>query len=547
MLGKGPVTEMIFEEPFRFSFADAVVLREELHPTAVGSVSTGAPGSDASVTLREDGDVYYFDFVIPRGLDGHDLDIDDAMSDFSDRPVANAAIKAYVDEADAGLNESVEALSLRLDLTEGTPYVGMSATDNNVTLEPNVYYAFPVMSTLTVSLGGTVPSDKLREYRFRFSSGPVATVLTLPDNIMGLLPVEPYHTYDVAILDGFLRYQSWDERSWAAIRRLVRMGRIGELYQVGDQLTCLYRGEPVAWDIIGIDCETPSDGIHTHSLTLQLHESFGTMPFEQAEAICCTGSALPTGNYRMAVNGRDCDFTLSQPLPAGGQIAVTSWSGSGITSFPVKLATYTGPTATEAIETNIQVSAEPLDGTIALTDINEFSRARYGYNRWKTSSIRKWLSSRKTAGQVWTPDNRFSRPPVWAAGTDGFLNGWESDFVNVLGWVEKTTLTPESESETQPELVFLPSKTEIYAGKNNGVTEGAPYPFYSAGSDLPAPGDGEDSNRIRSREETPCLWYLRSPIAGTEFNREQYVTASGKVSMLTPITQLDLFPIVCII
>jgi len=102
-------------KPFRFAFADAVVLREKLHTIGVGNVTTGEPGSDVKVTIRRDGDTYYFDFEIPRGQDGIVTVPDGAISDTSQNTVENRVIKAYVDEAVSQLQEEMDYLTADME------------------------------------------------------------------------------------------------------------------------------------------------------------------------------------------------------------------------------------------------------------------------------------------------------------------------------------------------------------------------------------------------------------------------------------------------
>jgi len=99
---------MEFHKPFRFSFADAVILKEDLHAVGIGTVTTGEPESDVEVTLRRDGDTFVFDFVIPRGRDGDRIKPDTAISDTSQNAVENRIIKAYVDEAILQLRHHLE-------------------------------------------------------------------------------------------------------------------------------------------------------------------------------------------------------------------------------------------------------------------------------------------------------------------------------------------------------------------------------------------------------------------------------------------------------
>ena len=60
--------------------------------------------------------------------------------------------------------------------------------------------------------------------------------------------------------------------SLVAVQQAVRMGIAPLLFNIGDQVVCNHNtyGELV-WDIIGFDCDTPTDSTYTHSMTIQLH------------------------------------------------------------------------------------------------------------------------------------------------------------------------------------------------------------------------------------------------------------------------------------
>jgi len=59
--------------------------------------------------------------------------------------------------------------------------------------------------------------------------------------------------------------------TWEDIQELVRDGKIGKYYLVGDQLIVNYNGSPIVWDIVAIDDATPADTTKTHSVTLVPH------------------------------------------------------------------------------------------------------------------------------------------------------------------------------------------------------------------------------------------------------------------------------------
>lgn len=56
-----------------------------------------------------------------------------------------------------------------------------------------------------------------------------------------------------------------------AVQQAVRMGIAPLLFNIGDQVVCNHNiyGELV-WDIIGFDCDTPTDSTYTHSMAIQL-------------------------------------------------------------------------------------------------------------------------------------------------------------------------------------------------------------------------------------------------------------------------------------
>ena len=215
---------MKFNNSFRFSFADAVILKEELHAIGLGTVTTGDPGTEATVTLRRVDDTFVFDFVIPRGEDGNTIPPDKAMSETSQNAVENCVIKAYFDQALAALQEeilseletlssNVEELADYTQTLEDVERIEMTALHVSETMLPNKLYVFPEMASLEVILGGDPKASAVQEYRFRFTSGAVATMLTLPAFVVGELTVEPNHVYEVSILDHYLVSQAWEVTS----------------------------------------------------------------------------------------------------------------------------------------------------------------------------------------------------------------------------------------------------------------------------------------------------------------------------------------------
>lgn len=334
---------------------------------------------------------------------------------------------------------------------------------------------------------------------------------------------------------------------YQAIQALVRSNTASDFFTVHEsQLTSTRAGDTLTWDILGINHDTPSSSQYMRSMTLQLHDQWNTtMQFDAPEAFYYCETALTAGTYYFTINSTydtanndlsAYQFTLTQDVPAGGQLTFP-WS-SGVASA-VKVNSFASRTSTTAIE---QVSVtEGTDGqnlgnlTIAgdfSNNLNSIHKVRYGSNNYKESAIRQWLNSDKPAGSVWTPQTKFDRPPSWAATADGFMYGMDADFLAVIGKthivVSRNTVCDGGGFDEMDDYFFLLSRREVYMGNEvSGVIEGEPYPYYSDYSDLSAPGTGADSNRIKYRGGTAQYWWVRTPYSETGYTvRSVYATGA---------------------
>ena len=84
-----------------------------------------------------------------------------------------------------------------------------TASDTDSELLSNVFYVFPEMAALSVTLAAPSDTSVVNEYRFRFTSGETATTLTLPASVIGDISVEPNTVYEISVIDNYLVYQSW--------------------------------------------------------------------------------------------------------------------------------------------------------------------------------------------------------------------------------------------------------------------------------------------------------------------------------------------------
>ena len=309
--------------------------------------------------------------------------------------------------------------------------------------------------------------------------------------------------------------------SWADVQKIVRAGMAGSFFSVGDQLTCQKDGVNLVWDIIGIDHDMPADLQYTHSMTLQLHDTLSTrIQFDNPEALYYAESGLAAGTYHFAIGTTNYQFDLASAVPAGGQL-ILNYNGTTPSTISVSAAK-----GGEAVG---EIPITTGSGGTTLTAVNSSQRMKYGSNRYKESSLRQWLNSDDAAGSVWSPQNDFDRPPTWAATTAGFMNGLDADFIAVIGntkiTVAKNTITDGGGFETLDDKFFLPSRSEVYGGLENSVTEGTPYPYYSAHSDLSEAGIGADSNRVKTQS-----WWLRTPVSNEDHRLRINKNTDGSIN-----------------
>ena len=341
----------------------------------------------------------------------------------------------------------------------------------------------------------------------------------------------------------------WDGAVWLFNNEPVELSAYGITASgtpaLGDEIVVHETASTVIADVIGIDEEIPSDPKYTHSVTLQLHDCFTSLQFDEREALFYAESAMPAGTYHFTLReqswyaadvNKTFEFTLTQALAAGSQICVTNAYNAAITSGKVK--TYSGGMSTTAIET---VDITEGNGGTDLGDVrnalvgqntNSIQRALLGSNNWANSAMRQWLNSSAAAGSVWTPKTKFDRPPSWVSSIAGFLNGMDEDFVKAVGTVKKTTalntVTDGGGKVESDERFFLLSRSEVYGGNEVAGGEGAAYSYYADYSDLSGAGTGADTNRIKYRNNAVQYWWLRSPNVPYAFY-VRYVNTTGIV------------------
>lgn len=300
------------------------------------------------------------------------------------------------------------------------------------------------------------------------------------------------------------------------------------------------------------------DKTKQYGMILQSEKTLYNLQFDASEAFYYAAEGLSAGTYNITLGdnydtgyggGATYQFTLTQAVPAGGQITLdwpynkTPLQGAGVKTWASNAAT----TPIEAVTPSVGDDGTSL-GTllIAVQDasgLNSLHRIRYGSSKWSESAMRQHLNSNKVAGSVWTPQTVWDRAPSWVSSTAGFMHGLDPEFVKICADVDLLTAlntvcdTTSTEGnagtgyETTVDKFFLPSRPEVFGGRDNASDKGTPWAFYKLNSDVPggSSNSGNDSNRIKlNASGSPYYWWLRSPYVGYGYH-VRYINPAGSV------------------
>lgn len=327
-------------------------------------------------------------------------------------------------------------------------------------------------------------------------------------------------------------------KDWNFIQFLVRNNLHKKVLHIGDELVCQKDNSDIIWTIIDMDKDIPLDPQFTHSITLMMKNQFNTtVQFDAREALFYFPEGLSAGKYYFTVGAqpwysadvnKSFMFELANAIPAGGQLVINN--DYNATCLNATLSTYKPmdnivPRTewTTPIETVTMLAWDEENGIFLGTvdntiqeNINSMQRGLLGSNNYKESAIRQWLNSDAVVGSVWTPQTKFDRPPSWFSNLKGFKDSMDIDFLNVIKPITvktaRNTTADGGGYDITEDKFFLLSKPQIYGDVTiSGVDEGDTYEYYQRYSDLNSAGTDNDSNRIKTRNNTANGYWLRSP------------------------------------
>lgn len=303
--------------------------------------------------------------------------------------------------------------------------------------------------------------------------------------------------------------------SWGAVRRIVQDRLAPVFFDIGDILWGKWtKGSTeysVPWVVTHFEDVELQDGEVVPAMFLQSKYCFpDTIQFDATEALYKAVDGLAAGTYHFSLlanydpsygGGKTYQFTLAQPVPAGG-VLMFPW-GYNVQASTIKVSSYASNESTTAIE---QVSVtEGTGGTnLGTADgntahMNHTHKIRYGSNRYMHSAVRQWINSEAAAGAWWTAQNEFDRPPTQLTSLAGLASGLEADFKAILQpikvQVATNTVTDGGTTDIMYDKFFLPSLQQMYVNPQLAGVEGVYWEYWKRAMGRTTPIGTGSSNK----------------------------------------------------
>lgn len=149
-----------------------------------------------------------------------------------------------------------------------------------------------------------------------------------------------------------------DISTWSGIQKAVRSGIASEILPVGTQLSVNHSVYGTRlFDVVAHDYLKNVHDPDAHTMTIMQHDLLPSTQFDAPEAFYYAETQLAAGTYNVilatAYGGWAAgtyQFTLTQAVPAGGQLRINGYESTAITSLKVQsFANRTTNTATESV------------------------------------------------------------------------------------------------------------------------------------------------------------------------------------------------------
>lgn len=292
-----------------------------------------------------------------------------------------------------------------------------------------------------------------------------------------------------------------DVNSWGQIAAAVQAGKQGLTFNTGDQLIPVWK-EPGGtayddpFDVVSVECSPElKNGQAVHGMMIQQHfANVRNCPFDAPEALYDADTELAAGTYHFTVagdtwisaeNGKKIQFTLTKPIPAGGQLVFADPEKCDKVLAGQKINTYAGPksfTPIESVDLSEGDGGTDLGTSDGKGNLNHFQRAYRGNNNWKRSMLRQYLNSALGAGEWWVKQGKWDRASSFINSCPGYLAGFPKEFLEVLRPVKvctaRDTVTSDGGVDTTYDLFFPISLQQMNIDPQASGVEGEALPYW---------------------------------------------------------------------
>lgn len=363
------------------------------------------------------------------------------------------------------------------------------------------------------------------------------------------------------------------------VMQAVAIGLADNYFKIGDQLKTTWSDLSTSFedpfDIVQMNqTYTLENGTVINGMMLQQHyANTKGCPFDPQEALYDAEEELPAGTYCFTVagdtwlpseNGKSLQFTLTKPLPRGGQLVYSDTDGFNKTLAGQKISTYAGPTSFDPIESVVLTEGNAgtnLGETNGKGNLNHHQRAFRGSGRWKTSMLRQYLNSDKPAGQWWSKQEKWDRASAFHTSCPGYLSGFDPEFLAAIKPVKvqtvQDTVVHNGEMDITFDRFFPISLEQLNAVAHIEGVEGDALDYWKemASHDTTANLDNGRFRRygtypmlvtsdLSTKESSRSCW-LRSANLGYSYD-DWYISASGNLASGSVLSSYSCAP-ACVI
>lgn len=291
--------------------------------------------------------------------------------------------------------------------------------------------------------------------------------------------------------------------AWKQIQDDVKRG-LGTKYAIGTELTCKYRHNNTDYDFPWVVSDNNrtvywEDGsAHPGIILLAKYATIESIQFDAPE-----------------------DTTVD----SSETVALDGWH-------------YWGKTGSTYTALNLSAGDTIPFGdydSIHKCGINNLDVLRYGYNRYRDSAYRQWLTSAMPRNYWWESTHLGDVAPSQLSTVDGFALGMDSDFLQVINPVKvqvaANTVTDGGVTDVMYDKFWLPSIEEMYGVPQKAGVEGEYLPYVKSITGLENPSNDANAGRIAyalENHNSAQIVRLRSANRGSTYGA-WYVYFTGQV------------------